>query len=73
MPTQVIFGVEFTRSKMQSILDNQDVSYVVVSGTYTHQGDGDWTMIANAGGYGSDKAIRGPLQSADCIQPCPHT
>ena len=64
------FGVEFTRAQIESILANNDVSQIVVSGTYSYQGENVWETNAMGQGYDINKIALGMPVSC-CIQPCP--
>ena len=70
MPNETKFDVEFTREQIQQLLDNPDLHYLNVSGSYTHMGQNVWTMQAE--GYGTDyKKDRTSTSAAPgCIKPC---
>ena len=73
MPNVSNFEVEFTREQIQAILDNGDVQYLNVSGSYTYRpdlGQNVWEM--DAAGYGCDskKEKMTTTKQAPCIKPC---
>ncbi len=71
MPNEMNFDVRFTRDQIQGLLVDPDVQYVIVSGTYSYQGNDVWTMEAIGEGCDIDnKKIIGS-RTEPCIQPCP--
>lgn len=74
MPNELRFDVQFTRSQIEELLKNPDVTLVVVAGTYTYEpklGKNVWDMRAYAEGYDdSDVKIEGTIVDG-CPRPCP--
>lgn len=71
MPNQLSFEVEFSRSDIEDILSDQNVTSILISGTYVHDGGGQWTMEAIAEGLDSTKSLLNTSKDAICIRPCP--
>lgn len=74
MPNQLSFDIEFTRADIQQILDNTDVTDIVVWGTYSYNpnlGQNYWEMNVQAQGTDSNKSLIGTIVLG-CIKPCPN-
>ena len=71
MPNELRFDVQFTRSQMEEILKNPDVSFVVVWGTYVYQGAKVWEMDVYGQGYGPGLSVLSDPPQTGCPRPCP--
>lgn len=72
MPNQLSFEVEFSREQILDLFKDPEAAYLVVSGTYIHNGGGVWKMVSQAEVLDKDY-LKLPNRSAPptCIQPCP--
>ncbi len=77
MPNQLSFDVQFSRTQMEEILKDPNVTDVIVYGTYTYRpdlGQNVWEMKAFGEGSNSNKAAGAESASSPvipCIRPCP--
>ena len=81
MPNQVSFDVQFSRTQMEEILKDPNVTDVIVYGTYTYRpdlGQNVWEMKAAGEGVNNNKtAVAESTQMnasgrvIPCIRPCP--
>lgn len=70
MPNETRFEVEFTRQQIEELLQNTNVHYLTVSGSYVHTGDNAWTIQAEGFGTDDKKDRVSAPSAAGCIKPC---
>jgi hypothetical protein len=71
MPNQLNFDVEMTRSEINSILEGEDVTSIVMRGNYIYNpenGKPVWEMAAYADGYNSTGSV--VITIPICPRPC---